>query len=367
MRTFFAESRIAQPIKKLDFVILNEFPIFGMENWGLIFLDQSFLLKNEPIEQFNLISHEVVHQWIGNLVTNRNWSQLCIQEGLAEYMTRKLVEDAISKGELLGMSSKRLEFYSTERYLRAMNIETKNSQNGRKAIIQDYRTFDQAGDFCFGKSPLIFLSVEKVLGSKNFKKRLNAFVENFAYKNFDIHDLVGYFDDSESTNIEKFMKYEMIHGAFRIVNVYKNQTFWTLTPSVFDLPIPVQIRYLANQNNESYIIRNTTQISAPHRHKDDLIIVNAAAEHFYRVNYDLATWHRLSIYMKNWSDSLGILSLAKLLNDYCFFYGRFKNDSVLNGILLREMKENMAVILKNFHEASNFVFQNSFNCHAIKQ
>lgn len=41
-----------------------------------------------------VLSHEIAHQWFGNLVTNRDWSDVYIQEGLATFFGY----DGFSKG-----------------------------------------------------------------------------------------------------------------------------------------------------------------------------------------------------------------------------------------------------------------------------
>lgn len=57
-----------------------------MENWGLNTYRDTRLLFNEDIStaqdlfsMTNTISHELVHQWWGNLVTCEWWSDLWVQ------------------------------------------------------------------------------------------------------------------------------------------------------------------------------------------------------------------------------------------------------------------------------------------------
>ena len=70
-----------------------------MENYGLIICRSEYLLIEEGANQdlqrrvAYVLSHEIAHQWFGNLVTNRDWSDVYIQEGLATYYGYQCVED----------------------------------------------------------------------------------------------------------------------------------------------------------------------------------------------------------------------------------------------------------------------------------
>src|SRR5271156_4087284 len=72
----------------------------SMENWGAILYSQKHILfdakdSTEADRQtvFLVVSHEMAHQWFGDLVTMRWWDNLWLNEGFARWMQTKAADD----------------------------------------------------------------------------------------------------------------------------------------------------------------------------------------------------------------------------------------------------------------------------------
>jgi len=76
---------------RYDMIVLPpSFPYGGMENPTLTFLTPTFIAGDRSLN--GLVAHELAHSWSGNLVTNANWADSWLNEGVTSYFENRIIE-----------------------------------------------------------------------------------------------------------------------------------------------------------------------------------------------------------------------------------------------------------------------------------
>ena len=95
------ESRLGlpYPLHKLDMAAIPDFSQGAMENWGLLIYREVNIFYDSDLTPLkfkrnirNVITHEIAHQWFGNLVTPKWWDCLWLSEAFATYFEMHIYE-----------------------------------------------------------------------------------------------------------------------------------------------------------------------------------------------------------------------------------------------------------------------------------
>lgn len=85
------------PWDKYAQVMVRDFAAGGMENTSCTFLTVGTSRPGRPGSRDDLISHELGHQWFGDLVTCNSWDHVWLNEGMATFMNTLWIEQRDGK------------------------------------------------------------------------------------------------------------------------------------------------------------------------------------------------------------------------------------------------------------------------------
>jgi puromycin-sensitive aminopeptidase len=157
--------QIPFPLPKLDMLCVTEFAMGAMENWGLVTYRETALMIDEQSASSltkqrvsNMITHELAHQWFGNLVTMAWWDGLWLNEGFATYMMY-LVTDALFP------DYKMLEQYTTDAFGNAQRLDALRSSHPVVVPIAHAEEVEQVFDaISYSKGSTVVNMMAAILG-----------------------------------------------------------------------------------------------------------------------------------------------------------------------------------------------------------
>jgi len=172
------------PLPKLDLIAApGEISGGSMENWGAIFFSQDHLLfdpaastEKERQWVFLVVSHEMAHQWFGDLVTMAWWDNLWLNEGFARWMQTHAA-DALHPAWHTGLQAAGI-FEDGKR---------QDAQAATHPVLQPIVSAEQAtqafDSITYDKGAAIITMLEAYVGAGNFRAGVRAYMRRHALGN----------------------------------------------------------------------------------------------------------------------------------------------------------------------------------------
>uniref|UniRef100_A0A8D2AT86 Aminopeptidase n=1 Tax=Sciurus vulgaris TaxID=55149 RepID=A0A8D2AT86_SCIVU len=166
-----------------DYFNLAAIPDFqsgAMENWGLTTYRESALLfdteKSSASSKLGItmtVSHELAHQWFGNLVTMEWWNDLWLNEGFAKFM--EFVSVSETHPEL------KVEDYFFGKCFDAMEIDALNSSHPVSTPVENPAEIrEMFDDVSYEKGACILNMLRDYLSADAFKSGIVQYLQNMA-------------------------------------------------------------------------------------------------------------------------------------------------------------------------------------------
>ena len=355
---------IKYPLPKLDMIAIPDFAAGAMENWGAITFREAILLydvktSSTRTKQYiaEVISHEIAHQWFGNLVTMKWWNDLWLNESFATFMATKIVNKFYPEWDLwdqfLGDAMLNAMSLDALKNSHPINVDVKHPAQIRE--IFDAISYDKGGN--------VLRMLENYVGIENFRKGLKYYLTQHKYSNAEGQDLWKSIGKVAHKPVDAMMKTWIDQVGYPVVDVKRNNSKVSLTQRRFlsdgskssknRWSIPIHIE---EGNHESSILMKSQKSTVSLKNIDSNFIVNSGRYGFYRVQYDDNSLANLSLlidekilnHVDRWSLQNDLFSQCvsgtKQIQEYLDFTTSYHDED--NYITLQNLAQNLYHLYK---------------------
>lgn len=308
---------VKYPLPKCDNVALPDFSSGAMENWGLVTYRESCLLADPKITSVaskrmiaTVITHELSHQWFGNLVTMSWWNDLWLNESFANMMEYVAV-DALEPDWNIW---EEFAVYEVTSALR------RDSLDGVQSVQTEVNHPDEISalfdpSIVYAKGGRLLRMVRQLVGEEAFRSGLKQYFQDFAYQNTVGDDLWRALEKSSGKPILKIMNAWISQPGLPIVSLKKQGQTATLNQERFFIgdhqksdstwPIPL----FSNQENLTEILQDR---STNFETSGDIQLNQQLGAHFVS-HYDEES--KRTLLQKATNNEIGTLDKICLLQD----------------------------------------------------
>jgi len=238
----------AYPWPRYSQITVAEFIFGGMENTSATTLTDQTLHDERAHLDFSsepLISHELAHQWFGDLLTCRSWSEGWLNEGFATYM------ELVWKEHIAGRDEADYDrLGDQEAYL------DEDAHRYRRPIVTNvfHEPIDVFDRHLYEKGGCVLHMLRSELGDARFWKAIKHYVHKHAGGSVETRDLARAVDEATGWNPDRFFEqwvWKAGHPDLKVESswddeqkmaklaVAQTQTVEGETP-LFHFPLPVR-------------------------------------------------------------------------------------------------------------------------------
>ncbi|MEO6035806.1 MAG: M1 family metallopeptidase, partial [Verrucomicrobiota bacterium] len=206
MGFFEKEIGVEYPWAKYFQVVVNDFTAGGMENTSITTLTERMLFRSETENLRNsegLVAHELAHQWFGDLLTCKDWSQLWLNEGFATFYALLYDEHKNGRDEMLyGL------YGSSKRIIGVTN-------DVQPIVFRKFgEPMAQFNHLVYQKGSWVLHMLRSQLGAELYRRAINAYVGRHQFENVITEDLNSAIEEISGRSFDQFFDQWLYHGHF---------------------------------------------------------------------------------------------------------------------------------------------------------
>ncbi len=287
-------TNIEYMLPKLHLIAVPEFAAGAMENWGAITFREILLNINDSSTSRSyrrvaeVITHELVHQWFGDLVTMKWWNDLWLNESFATFFAFKTVNETMPEWDFYG------EFL-LDQTDGAYTMDSLVNSHPINVNVGDLNVSQLSYEIRYGKGSNILRMIEAYVGNNKFMESLRNYLKKFSYSNAAGADLWNSIEDESRKNIPEIMGQWVSSTGYPYIEAKREENKLKLTQHRFlflkndDMiwKIPV---FVNKFSQEETILMQDKSIAL----EGDILSLNYNHFGFYRVLYDRYLFENIS-------------------------------------------------------------------------
>ncbi|KXV69831.1 aminopeptidase [Acetobacter malorum] len=234
---------VKYPLPKMDMVAIpGNYQAGAMENWGLLtYIDNVLLFdpKNSTPRTreliYEVVAHEMAHQWSGDLVTMGWWDNIWLNEGFASWMEIKATDKMNPDWDIWPRQHETRE--------ETMGTDALPSTHPIQQTIHNVSEANSAFDsISYGKGELVIRMLEGWLGEDHFRDGMRLYMKSHAYSSTTSQDLWQALSKTSGLDVGPVARSFTEQPGIPLVNVASackaGKTVYTLTQSRFTIHDP---------------------------------------------------------------------------------------------------------------------------------
>ena len=250
---------LAYPLPKMDQVAIPDFEAGAMENWGLVTYREACLLADEKTPKSHneyvatVITHELSHQWFGDLVTMKWWDNLWLNESFANMMQYYCADHLHPEWKIW-------QDFFTDDCLAALS---RDALPGVQSVQQEVHNPEEIatlfdGAIVYAKGARLMFMLMRLMGERSFFAGLKEYFKEHQYSNTTGDDLWAALQNHAKFNVKEFMDawimqpgYPMLTSGVQqrfLLNGGTDETKWPL-PKITD---DMSGHYIINLSSEDF-------------------------------------------------------------------------------------------------------------------
>src|SRR5213594_3128987 len=303
---------VAYPLPKLDQIAVPGGFGGAMENWGGITYYESALLfdpKNSSAETkqniYEVLAHEMAHQWFGDLVTMAWWDNLWLNEGFASWMGSKCTAhfnppwEVWLRRELPRDPTRRVGIAKEA----AMEGDARSTTHPiQQSIATEAEANSAFDDITYKKGQSFLRMLESFLGEEVFRDGIRRYIAAHKYSNTTTADLWNALSETSKKPIGEIAAGWTEQPGFPVVKVereadgkiqLRQERFTVNFKNAPPLEWKMPLTYSVVREEPGTLLMTSKLESLQNIPADRALKLNVNGAGNYRVEYDEPSWKLL--------------------------------------------------------------------------